>query len=208
ATKHRERAAYQWSVEVSAYVRDGCRGSGIGAALYTSLFELLRLQGFCNAYAGITLPNPASVALHSRLGFTTIGVFGKIGFKAGAWHDVLWMHREVAPRDADPEAPTPLPVLLERVDCGPALEKGLSLLRGRSAGRAGPSDRGPCPPWWGRSRSCRTVVRPPRLRIRDGVLRCRTRGEPRAWSHHAPERVDSALPEAAQQHRSGQFPRN
>src|SRR5690606_38957979 len=49
ATKHRERAAYQWSVEVSAYVRDGCRGSGIGAALYTSLFELLRLQGFCNA---------------------------------------------------------------------------------------------------------------------------------------------------------------
>lgn len=136
ATKHRERAAYQWSVEVSAYVRDGCRGSGIGAALYTSLFELLRLQGFCNAYAGITLPNPASVALHSRLGFTTIGVFGKIGFKAGAWHDVLWMHREVAPRDADPEAPTPLPVLLERVDCGPALEKGLSLLRGRSAGRS------------------------------------------------------------------------
>ena len=61
---HKERAAYQWSVDVSAYVADGRRGSGIGRALYTSLFALLKFQGYVNAYAGTTLPNPASVGLH------------------------------------------------------------------------------------------------------------------------------------------------
>lgn len=61
ASSHRERVAYQWSVDVSVYVREEARRSGVGTALYTSLFEMLILQGFYNAYAGITLPiRPAS----------------------------------------------------------------------------------------------------------------------------------------------------
>src|SRR5260370_40515080 len=64
ASKHRERAAYQWSVDVSAYVGEADRRRGIGRALYTSLVALLRLQGFYAAHAGITLPNAASVGLH------------------------------------------------------------------------------------------------------------------------------------------------
>src|SRR5690606_40040690 len=64
ASPHRERAAYQWSVDVSVYVRADARRSGVGRALYTSLFRLLALQGYYNAYAGISLPNPASVSLH------------------------------------------------------------------------------------------------------------------------------------------------
>jgi L-amino acid N-acyltransferase YncA len=131
ASKHRDRAAYQWSVEVSAYVRADHHGRGVGAALYTSLLAVLRLQGFRNAYAGITLPNPASVALHSKLGFARVGVFEKVGFKAGAWHDVLWLHREIAPRDGNPEAPTALPALLGHPDCRAAITQGLPLIAGR-----------------------------------------------------------------------------
>jgi L-amino acid N-acyltransferase YncA len=59
ASRHRERAGYLWSVEVSAYVHPAAQRRLIGKALYTSLFSILALQGFRNAYAGITLPNPA-----------------------------------------------------------------------------------------------------------------------------------------------------
>ena len=96
ASAHRSRCAYQWSVEVSVYIRDGARRSGIGRALYRSLFEVLRRQGYVNAFAGITLPNPASVGLHESLGFQRIGVFSRIGFKFGRWHDVIWLQLRLA----------------------------------------------------------------------------------------------------------------
>jgi phosphinothricin acetyltransferase len=66
ASQHRTRQAYQWSVDVSVYVHAAARRSGVGRGLYRSLFALLTLQGFYQAYAGITLPNPASVGLHER----------------------------------------------------------------------------------------------------------------------------------------------
>jgi L-amino acid N-acyltransferase YncA len=90
ASQHRVRAAYQWSVDVSAYIHERCRRQGIGRKLYMSLFELLRRQGFYNVFAGITLPNPASVALHEAMGMEAIGVYEKVGYKTGAWHDVGW----------------------------------------------------------------------------------------------------------------------
>ena len=99
ASSHRERPAYQWSVEVSAYVRDDFKRRGIGRALYSSLFAVLILQGFRNAYAGITLPNAASVRFHEALGFTTVGVYHRVGYKLGAWHDVMWLARTLAPYD-------------------------------------------------------------------------------------------------------------
>jgi L-amino acid N-acyltransferase YncA len=92
ASPHRTRHAYQWCVEVSVYIHAEARNCGVGRALYTTLFEILRRQGFVNAYAGITLPNLASVALHESLGFAPIGVFKQIGFKLGEWHDVAWLH--------------------------------------------------------------------------------------------------------------------
>jgi phosphinothricin acetyltransferase len=64
ATRHRVRAAYQWSVDTSIYVHPEFRRCGIGRGLYASLFGILAAQGYFNAYAGITLPNPSSVALH------------------------------------------------------------------------------------------------------------------------------------------------
>ena len=90
ASAHRARQAYQWSAEVSVYVHPDYQRRGVGRALYTSLFELLRLQGYYQAFAGITLPNPGSVGLHEALGFQPVGVFRAIGYKLDAWHDVGW----------------------------------------------------------------------------------------------------------------------
>jgi phosphinothricin acetyltransferase len=105
ASKHRERAAYQWSVDVSAYVGEEHRRRGIGRALYTSLVALLRLQGFYAAHAGIALPNAASVALHEALGFRLIGVYPAVGYKLGAWHDVGWWQLALRDRSGEPAPP-------------------------------------------------------------------------------------------------------
>lgn len=88
ADRFRTRAAYQWSAEVTVYVSPTWRRRGVGQALYTSLLEALRLLGYRSAFAGIALPNPASVALHEALGFLPAGTFSTAGFKLGQWHDV------------------------------------------------------------------------------------------------------------------------
>jgi phosphinothricin acetyltransferase len=97
ATPHRSRGAYKWSVEPSVYVDEGSHRQGIGKMLYEALLPLLAQKGWCNAYAGITLPNDASVALHRRLGFQAVGVFRSVGRKFGAWHDVSWWHLRLRP---------------------------------------------------------------------------------------------------------------
>jgi phosphinothricin acetyltransferase len=97
---HRERLAYRWSTEVSAYVHPDCRRQGIGRVLYLRLFDELAGKGYCNAYAGITLPNAGSVALHCSVGFEPVGVFKDVGRKFGKWHDVGWFQRKL--RDSPP----------------------------------------------------------------------------------------------------------
>lgn len=98
ASKHRERPAYQWSVDVTAYVREDARGAGVGKRLYQVLFEELVELGYFQAFAGIALPNPASIALHESLGFEHIGTYRKVGYKLGAWHDVGWWQKELRER--------------------------------------------------------------------------------------------------------------
>jgi phosphinothricin acetyltransferase len=97
---HRERAAYRWSVEVSAYVQPNHHRKGIGGSLYAGLIADLIDRGFCNAYAGITLPNEASIAFHRSAGFDLIGTFRAGGRKFGKWHDVVWLQRRL--RDSPP----------------------------------------------------------------------------------------------------------
>ena len=104
-SRHRDRAAYQWSVDVSVYVAGSARRRGIGRALYEALFPLLRLQGFYAAYAGITLPNAASVGLHEAVGFRPVGVYRAVGYKLGAWHDVGWWQLSLRDRAPEPRAP-------------------------------------------------------------------------------------------------------
>jgi L-amino acid N-acyltransferase YncA len=107
ASAHRARAAYRWSLDVSAYVREDARGRGVARSLYDALFRIVTVQGFHRAYAGITLPNDASVALHRALGFTPIGVYREVGYKFGRWHDVSWWERSLAAVDP-PREPTPV----------------------------------------------------------------------------------------------------
>ena len=130
ASKHRARAAYQWSVDVSVYVHPSAHRAGIGRALYSSLFRLLTLQGFRNAYAGITLPNPASVGLHESLHFQPVGVYRAVGYKLGAWHDVGWWQLSLQDHTIPPDPPAmTLETIQETADWKAALTTGLSLLR-------------------------------------------------------------------------------
>lgn len=105
AARHRERAAYAWSVDVSVYVAERARRRGVGRALYEPLLALLDALGFHRAYAGITLPNEASVGLHAALGFRFLGRYGEVGWKLGAWHDVGWWERALAPDEPAPGPP-------------------------------------------------------------------------------------------------------
>ncbi len=108
ACPHRERAAYRWAADVSVYIAAAEHRRGHGRRLYEELFERLRRQRFQVAIAGITLPNPASVGLHERLGFVPIGVYRRIGWKLDAWRDVGWYQLELAPAVDNPP-PEPLP---------------------------------------------------------------------------------------------------
>lgn len=95
-TAHRERAAYAKTVETAVYLDAASCGRGLGRTLYAELLRVLTAKGFHRAVAGITLPNPASVALHERLGFERIGIYKEVGFKFGAWHDTAWYQRGLA----------------------------------------------------------------------------------------------------------------
>jgi len=133
ATRHRERAAYRWAVEVTAYLRPDSRGQGLGRALYGVLFDVLRAQGFHRAYAGITLPNPASVGLHASLGFRRVGVYHGIGYKAGAWRDVSWWELSLRPGTATPSEPKPVPAILGGPEWTQAIATGEARLAAANA---------------------------------------------------------------------------
>jgi len=113
-SRHRPRAAYQWSVETTVYVAEGYRRQGVGRRLYAALFSILHSQGFAHAFAGIALPNAASVALHEQMGFQPIGVFRSIGFKFNEWQDVGWWQRPLSEGIVAPSTPLTVSQLQQR----------------------------------------------------------------------------------------------
>jgi phosphinothricin acetyltransferase len=102
------RAAYRWSCETSIYLEQGRRRTGAGRALYETLFHRLRERGFCRAFAGMTLPNEASAGLHRALGFEPAGVYRRVGWKNGAWHDVAWVQKGLRATEGCTSAPAEL----------------------------------------------------------------------------------------------------
>lgn len=108
AHRFRERAAFDWAVEVSLYVKDDCRGRGIGSLLYRRLEEALAAQGITNCYAFVAAPigedpylTMDSPLFHQHMGYRKVGILHKSGYKFGRWYDMLIMekfvgdHREV-----------------------------------------------------------------------------------------------------------------
>lgn len=92
---YRTKQAYETSVETSIYLRPDATGRGVGRLLYGELFVLLGGEDVHRALAGITLPNPASEALHERMGFRPVGRFTEQGRKFGRYWDVGWYERPV-----------------------------------------------------------------------------------------------------------------
>lgn len=107
AGKHSQRPAYRWTVDVTVYVRDGERRTGVGRQLYQALLATLRLQGFRSAFAEVVLPNPGSVRLHEAMGFQHVGVHKDIGHKLGRWHDIGYWRLGLADGFAPPDEPIP-----------------------------------------------------------------------------------------------------
>lgn len=103
-----ERAAYQWNVELSIYLDRTATSKGIGQRLYAALIELLRLQGIKTVYGGVTLPNIRSERLHEKLGFHRLGTYHHTGYKCGAWHDVVWFEKAIAPYQPEPQPIIPM----------------------------------------------------------------------------------------------------
>jgi phosphinothricin acetyltransferase len=108
ACPHRERAAYRWAVDVAVYIAPQHHRRGIGQALYSVLFQVLRAQGYFKAYAGITLPNAGSVGLHEAVGFRPLATYRGVGNKFGKWLDVGWWELDLRPQSESPEEPVAL----------------------------------------------------------------------------------------------------
>lgn len=105
ASRFREREAYSWSADFSVYIDPRFQRKSIGKALYFSLIELLKLQGYYNIFAGITLPNIKSISLHESFGFKAIGVYENVGYKFNSWHNVKWYGLNIKEHDQSPQKP-------------------------------------------------------------------------------------------------------
>ena len=106
ASAHRERTAYQWSCECSVYTSPDFQNAGIGHQLYKTLFQILKAQGYRNVYAGITLPNEASIRLHEKCGFTPFATYENVGYKLGKWKSVGWWKLQLHNYNLKPSPPS------------------------------------------------------------------------------------------------------
>lgn len=93
--RFRPKAAYETSVESSIYLAPGLGGRGVGTVLYRALFERLAGERVHRVLAGVTLPNPASLALHAKFGFLPVGTFDEVGFKQGRYWSVQWLEKRL-----------------------------------------------------------------------------------------------------------------
>jgi L-amino acid N-acyltransferase YncA len=125
ACPHRPRPAYRWCVDVTVYLDSRAHRRGIGRSLYTVLFEILRRQGFYTMYAGITVPNAASVGLHEAMGFKLVAVFSNEGYKLGAWRNVGWWEMALREYDESPKESIPFSQLRETVEIQNLIQRAI-----------------------------------------------------------------------------------
>lgn len=106
------RPAFDWSVEAAIYIREDCKGMGIGKALYEKLEAILKAMGIRTmtaAVASVDHEDPyltnASIAFHQRMGFTPVGTFHHAGCKFGRWYDLTWLEKAIGEYEGEPEHP-------------------------------------------------------------------------------------------------------
>ena len=108
-----ERAAYQWSGELSIYLAPDAQRRGIGKKLYTAAEKILLLQGYRMIYAIITEENKGSLAFHQRLGYQTRAVFPGCGLKFDRWLGVVWMEKAADSVEIPSNPPLPWHCIVE-----------------------------------------------------------------------------------------------
>jgi L-amino acid N-acyltransferase YncA len=128
ASRYRERESYDWSADFSVYVDPEHHGKKIGTALYFSLFELLKIQGYYNIYAGIALPNIKSESLHESFGFKGIGIYHNVGYKLGSWHDVRWYELKIKEHIQSPIKPKDIGEIINTYECKAIFEKAEQMI--------------------------------------------------------------------------------
>jgi L-amino acid N-acyltransferase YncA len=129
ASRHRDRHAYRWAVDVAVYVDSRYHRSGVGRGLYGSLLPMLAALGYYQAYAGIALPNESSVGLHEAMGFKRLTVYPNVGFKLGRWHDVGWWLLTLQEPVTEPADPRPLVEVVDAAGFPALLAAGEPFLR-------------------------------------------------------------------------------
>ncbi|MDB1955991.1 GNAT family N-acetyltransferase [Clostridium tertium] len=101
--RHKERAAYQWNVELSVYIDNAYLRYGLGKAFYTALIEISKLQNIKNIYGVVTSNNMNSEKLHEYFGFKKLGIYYNTGYKFGKWHDVTWFEKSINEEYCEPK---------------------------------------------------------------------------------------------------------
>lgn len=114
ASAFKNRAAYDWAVETSVYVKRETHGYGVGNKLYKALEVILKKQNIVNLNACISFPNPDSVAFHEKLGYRTVAHFTKCGYKLGVWYDMIWMEKMLGEHMKEPKPVININELLEK----------------------------------------------------------------------------------------------
>ena len=115
AHRFQSRAAYQWGVECSIYIRQDHTRAGLGRLLYSELLRVLTAQNVRMAYSAISTPNEPSERLHLELGFTEVGRWRDTGYKLGGWHDVVWYEKPLNPLTTPPPPIIPVGLLPEEI---------------------------------------------------------------------------------------------
>lgn len=128
ASKYRERPAYDWSVDTSVYIHPTYHRKKIASALYYCLFEILKLQGFYNAYAAIVSSNTKSVGFHESFGFKPIGVYHNVGYKFDQWHDVKWVEKTIREHKKSPEKPKTIDQIKDTKKFNSSILKALQII--------------------------------------------------------------------------------
>ena len=120
---HRDRTAYQWSPESTIYIAEDFHGLGIARILYEALFEMLKLQGFYNVYAGVLVTNENSCKFHVAMGFYEVGLFKRVGYKLGQWHDNMWYQLHLGEHIAEPPTPKVVGMFINTAEFKNILDK-------------------------------------------------------------------------------------